>query len=145
MKTFLIPKFSYKSSATRAGLGYPPEKFTTNRSKQTNRVIQEFVQQECKGKKNVDEFSFCVALSKLINTQKQQIELAILGNGEFRLREKFRFLELSPERWCKMNEHQKEKALEKIHTTTLEESVLPTIKKKSMKSLVTKSTHFSLK
>ena len=45
----------------RAGLGSPPDRFTTNRSEQTNRSIQEFVKSESKGKK-VDEFTFCVAL-----------------------------------------------------------------------------------
>lgn len=113
----------------RAGLGCPPERFTTNRSEQTNRIIQEFVHKECKEKKSVDEFSFCVALSKLINIQKQEIEMAIVGTGEFRLREKFRFLEVSPERWCRMNEDQKEKALHKLHMVTLEESVSSTINK----------------
>ena len=64
----------------RAGLGSSPDRFTTNRSEQTNRCIQEFVKSECKGKRG-DEFMFCVALSKLINQQKQAIELAILGLG----------------------------------------------------------------
>lgn len=49
----------------RAGLGFPPERFTTNRSEQTNRSIQEFIESEYKGAKKVDEFTFCVALSKL--------------------------------------------------------------------------------
>ena len=43
----------------RAGLGCPPERFTTNRSEQTNRQIQEFVKKDSNGKKSVDEFSFC--------------------------------------------------------------------------------------
>ena len=67
----------------RAGLGSPPDRFTTNRSEQTNRSIQEFVKSESKGKK-VDEFTFCVALCKLVNQQEQAIELAILGLGEYK-------------------------------------------------------------
>ena len=35
----------------RAGLGCPPERFTTNRSEQTNRIIQEFVNKKYGGKK----------------------------------------------------------------------------------------------
>lgn len=111
----------------RAGLGHPPEKFTTNRSEQTNRAIQEFARQESKDKRNVDEFSFCISMSKLVNIQKLEIELAIVGNGEYRLREKFRHLEIPPEQWTKMNAAQKEKAVVKIHSITLEESVAKNI------------------
>jgi dimeric dUTPase (all-alpha-NTP-PPase superfamily) len=87
----------------RVGLGLPPEKFTTNRSEQTNRSIQEFVRKECKEQKKVDEFSFCVALNKLVKIQKQEIELAIVGNGEYRIREKYQQLSVPPEKWNKMN------------------------------------------
>ena len=38
---------TYHSACQRAGLGFPPAKFTTNRSEQTNRSIQEFVKKEC--------------------------------------------------------------------------------------------------
>ena len=31
----------------RAGLGFPPEKFTTNRSERTNGVLQDCVKLEC--------------------------------------------------------------------------------------------------
>ena len=34
----------------RAGLGCPPERFTTNRSEQKKRIIQEFVKKEYGGK-----------------------------------------------------------------------------------------------
>ena len=65
----------------RAGLGPPPNRFTTNWSEQTNRLIQEFVKSQNEGK-NVDKFTFCVAI--LINQQEQAIELAIVGLGEYK-------------------------------------------------------------
>ena len=107
----------------RAGLGFPPEKFTTNRSEQTNRSIQEFVKKECNVMKKVDEFSFCVALNKLVKMQQQEIEMAIVGKGEYRIRDKFQELNVLPEKWNKMNEKQKEIAVEKIHSITIKESV----------------------
>ena len=73
----------------RAGLEFPPERLTTNRSEQTNRSIQEFVRKECNEKKKVDEYSFCVALNKLVTMQKQEIELAIVGKGEYKIRDNF--------------------------------------------------------
>ena len=55
--------------------------------------------------------------------QKQEIELAIVGKGEYRIRDKFQQLNVSPEKWNKMNEKQKEIAMEKIHSVTFQESV----------------------
>jgi hypothetical protein len=104
----------------RAGLGFPPERFTTNRTEQTNRLIQEYVKKECGGKKNIDEFSFCVALSKLIQMQQQEIELAVVGSGELRLREKFKSLQVTPEKWSKMRDDQRKKALEKVHSIAVD-------------------------
>ena len=72
----------------RTGLGFPSKRFTTNCSEQTNRSIQKFVRKECNEKNKVDEFSFCVALNKLVNMPKQEIELAIVGKGEYKIRNK---------------------------------------------------------
>ena len=47
-----------KSVRERAGLGCPPERFTTNRSEQTNWSIQGFVKKEWEGKKKLTNFRF---------------------------------------------------------------------------------------
>jgi hypothetical protein len=78
------------------------------------------VKKECDGKKNIDEFSFCVALPKLIQMQQQEIELAVVGSGELRLREKFKSLQVMPEKWSKMRVDQRKKALEKIHSVAVD-------------------------
>ena len=80
-----------KSVRERAGLGCPPERFTTNRSEQTNRSIQEFVKKEWEGKLK----RICASLAKLVNAQKQKIELAAVGKGEYKLKEKYKFLQIS--------------------------------------------------
>ena len=70
----------------------------------------------------MDEFSFCISLAKLVNTQNQEVELAVAGSGEFKIREKFKFIEVSPDKWGSMQDGQRIKALEKVHTVTLEQS-----------------------
>ena len=107
--------------------GSPPDRFTTNRSEQTNRCIQEFVKSECKGKR-VDEFMFCVALSKLINQQKQAIELAILGLGEYKLRDKFKHLGVSSQDWEGIRDEQKKKVLDRLHKVSMDEATSSTAK-----------------
>ena len=44
------------------------------------------------------------------------------GSGEFKIREKFKFIEVSPDKWGSMQDGQRIKALEKVHTVTLEQS-----------------------
>ena len=58
----------------RAGLGCPPERFTTNRSERTNGVIQEFVKRES-GKENVDEYTFAVTLKKWSKFKRKKLNL----------------------------------------------------------------------
>ena len=105
----------------RAGLGCPPEKFTTNRSEATNNVSQDFVLRESHGKKKVDEHSFASSVEKLVNIQKEDIELAVVGRGEYKLREEFRYLEVSPSKWSQMRDDQRKAVLQKIHETNIHE------------------------
>ena len=105
----------------RAGLGSPPERFTTNRSERTNGVIQEFVSQEC-GKGKVDEHTFAVTMKKLITMQEKEAELAVIGKGQHKLRDSFNHLFVPAARWSKMTDKQRQLALAKIHTASLGES-----------------------
>ncbi len=54
--------------------------------------------------------------------QQQEIELAVVGSGELRLREKFKSLQVTPEKWSKMRVDQREKALEKVHSVAVDVS-----------------------
>ena len=105
----------------RAGLGCPPERFTTNRSETTNNVLQDFVSRESHGKKKVDEYSFASSVEKLVKIQKQDIELAVVGRGEYKLREEFRYLEVTPSEWSRMREDQRKAALQKLHHVNVHE------------------------
>ena len=104
----------------RAGLGCPPERFITNRSERTNGVIQQFVKEECDGKK-VDEYVFAVTLQKLVKIQERDVELAVIGQGEFTIRERFNHISVPASHWSKMTEKKKNAALQKIHTTALKD------------------------
>ena len=56
----------------RAVLGFPPAKFTTNRSERTNGVIQDYVKRKC-GRRLVDVFTFAVTLKELVITKKKKL------------------------------------------------------------------------
>ena len=104
----------------RAGLGCPPSKFTTNRSERTNGVIQDFIRQRY-GLRHVNVFSFCVALQDLIDMQDKEVELAVVGKGEYRICPAYQNLQVTPAQWVRMTEKQQKQALQKIHTTGVED------------------------
>ena len=106
----------------RAGLGCPPTKFTTNRSERTNGVIQDHIKRQF-GQRPVDVFSFAVALKDLIDMQENEIELSLLGKGEFSLRSPYKYLQVNSPKWIRMTEKQKKQALAKIHSINVDDTV----------------------
>jgi hypothetical protein len=108
----------------RAGLGCPPEKFTTNRSERTNGIIQDFIKRDC-GAAKVDEYTFVTSLEKPIKIQEQEIEMAVLGKGQYTLRDQYSHIRVNGNQWDRMTEGQKKAALSRIHQIGIED-VLPT-------------------
>ena len=49
------------------------------------------------------------------------MELAVIGQGEFTIRERFNHISMPASRWSKMTEKKKKSALQKIHTTALKD------------------------
>ncbi len=108
----------------RAGLGCPPEKFTTNSSERTNGIIQDFIKRDC-GAAKVDKYTFVTSLEKLIKIQEQEIEMAVLGKGQYTLRDQCSHIRVNGNQWDRMTEGQKKAALCRIHQIGIED-VLPT-------------------
>ena len=46
----------------------------------------------------------------------------MVGKGEYKLKEKYKFLQISEDKWSRMQENQREKAVEKLHTVKIEAS-----------------------
>ena len=97
-----------------------PERFTTNRSERTNGIIQDYVKRECSGSK-VNKYVFASTMQKLIDVQEKEIELAVVNQGEYKLRNGFKHLNVPPSRWSSMTEKQRATALKKIHCLKLED------------------------
>ena len=53
--------------------------------------------------------------------QKRDVELAVIGQGEYTMQERFNHISVPASRWRKMTEKQKNVALQKIHTTALKD------------------------
>ena len=105
----------------RAGLGCPPDKFTTNRSERTNGVLQSCVKHEC-GTAKIDEYTLVKTLEKLVKSQEQELELAVLDKGEYQLCPEFRHLVVTGDKWAKMTNDQRKEALSRVHHLGLQET-----------------------
>ena len=99
----------------------PPSKFTTNRSERTNGVIQDFVKRRY-GLRRVNVFSFCVALQDLIEMHEKEVELAVVGKGEYRICPAYQNLQVTPAQWVRMISKQQKHTLQKIHTTNVNDT-----------------------
>ena len=79
-----------------AGLGCPPQQFTTNPSEAVNSVIKNQV-----GHKPHQLIQFVDHLKAVVDGQYREIERAIIGRGKYRFKEQYMFLQISEVRWFK--------------------------------------------
>ena len=105
----------------RAGLGCAPDKFTTNRSERTNGILQDCAKRECRTAK-IDAYTLVKTLEKLVKSQEQELELAVLDKGEYQLRPEVRHLVVTGDKWAKMTNDQRKEALSRVHHIGLEEA-----------------------
>ena len=94
----------------RAGLGNPPESFTTNASESINALLKNQVEY----KKN-DVPAFLDKLQAAISEQQREVERAIVNTGKYRFCEKYKHLIKSEEEWfLKMTLSQRQTYVKKI-------------------------------
>ena len=72
-----------------AGLGNPPEPFYTNEIESINRIIRKKAGYEAS-----EWLEFCKLAKELIDEQKNEIEKAVVGVGEYRFCDEFKHLQL---------------------------------------------------
>ena len=107
-----------------AGLGNPPEPFYTNEIESINRVIKRKT-----GYKASEWPEFCKLAKELIDEQKNEIEKAVVGVGEYRFCDEFKHLQLPLFKWSSMTKLQREKYLQKVAKLSLQEAKVPSFSK----------------
>ena len=84
----------------QAGLGLPPIRFTTNPSEGNNKV---FIHQDTK-KTRISEFEFVQSLQKLLERQENDLEMAVIDQGPYWVRNVFSHIITSSDDWVKITE-----------------------------------------
>lgn len=93
-----------------AGLGNPPNKFNNQRAESMNSVLKESL-----GNIFVDQASVHdLVHANIVLPQEREMIKALYGQGEYRLAKQFKHLEVSPQVWRSMSEHQRELKIKKL-------------------------------
>lgn len=98
----------------KAGLGSPPELFTTNASESLNSVIKSKVDYE-----KSELIRFIDKMKCLVDDQQKEVERAVCCRGKYRFRSQYRFLEVDEQRWFNMTPESRLKHLAKVHKQEL--------------------------
>ena len=105
-----------KSVREEAGLGCPPQQFTTNSSEAINFLIKKHV---CY--KSNQLCDFVAELKEAIDEQERKVERAVIGRGKYRFRKQYTHLQVPESRWFKMTD-QRRAHLHKVGATA---TILP--------------------
>lgn len=92
-----------------AGLGLPPNQFTTNASESLNALIKAGVSY-----KRSELSVFVDKLRGLVKEQDSELERAVIGRGKYRLSAPYTHCELSEREWFSMNASQRLSHLKKV-------------------------------
>ena len=103
-----------------AGLGCPPQPFTTNASETTNFILKNKV--DYKPSQLLD---FVDKLKQVIDDQEKEIEKAVIQRGKYKFKAEYKHLEIPESQWYKMTSQQRKKHLDRIfHTQSITTSSL---------------------
>jgi hypothetical protein len=92
-----------------AGLGCPPQSFTTKASETVNSVLKSHFQH-----KSCQLLEFVCKLKDVIDEQEKEVQRAVIGRGKYRFKEQYQHLVVSWEKWFKMTEQQRRKHLDRV-------------------------------
>ena len=98
-----------KTVCAEAGLGSPPQPFTTNASETTNSVIKAHVKYA-----HSQLMEFVNHLKDVVDEQECQVERATIKWGKFRFKEEYSHLEVEESHWFNMTPHQRQIHMKKV-------------------------------
>lgn len=105
------------SVRTRAGLGSPPEHFTTNSNESLNNLLKRKVDLKCS-----EWPQFNRILQGAVKEQQYEFEKALFGMGEYELVDEFKYLEVPHDKWIQMNVEQRKQKIQKAYTAKVQDS-----------------------
>ncbi|XP_052719325.1 uncharacterized protein LOC128191281 [Crassostrea angulata] len=110
-----------------AGLGYPPKPYNQNANECMNSTIKGDLRKDTQGKLKMSEKDFVISLEKIVKRQETEVKLALIGKGEYRLKDEYKHLTLSEDLYWRKSVSQREavfgKMLKEPLMSTMEEAM----------------------
>ncbi len=94
----------------------PPAPYYTNDNESSNAAIKEKVNYQ---KSEWPQFN--AKMKEFVDSQMKEAEKAIIGFGEFRVRDEYKHLVVPVEKWNRMSEEQRKRAVRKFHSARVYE------------------------
>jgi len=116
-KASVVKHTMLRTVREEAGLGSPPDAFYTNASESINSVIKTKVQ----FKRN-ELPQFITKLKELVEDQQREVEKAVIGRGKYRLRQEYKYLEVSDSKWFSMTREQRLSHIKKVASTAVSDT-----------------------
>ena len=100
-KSDMIKSTMLRPVREEAGLGCPPQPFTTDLSEAVNAVIKNQVSY-----KSHQLIQFIEHFKAVVDEQDREVERAVIGRGKYRFKEQYSSLQIPESQWFKMTERQ---------------------------------------
>ena len=110
-KSDVIKSTMLRPVREEAGLGCPPQPFTTNPSEAVNAVIKNQVNY-----KSSHLTQFIQHLKAVIDEQDREVERAVIGRGKYRFKEQYSTLQVPESQWFRMTERQRLDHMKRVAT-----------------------------
>ena len=100
----ITAKYMLSNCHTKAGLGSPSFPYYTNKVESKNKILKDEVEH-----KKSELTDFMNKMKALFEEQKHEVERSLIGMGEYRLKEDYRYLQVESSTWFKMtlDQHQR--------------------------------------
>ena len=108
-KVEIMKNTMLKNIRQDAGLGSPPQVFTTNASETTNSIIKAHVSH-----KPSELMDFVQHLKDIVDEQEHEVERAIIRQGKYRFKDDYLHLEVSEDKWFGMSQEQRKAHIKKV-------------------------------
>ena len=111
-KSNLIEGSMLRNIRVEAGLGDPPEEFTTNSCESMNATLKAEVNH-----KKSDVPQFVKKMQDLVDEQRREMECAVINRGKYAFQQEYKYFEIPESRWFRMSSEQRNRHLQKVVST----------------------------
>ena len=118
-----------KTTRSAAGLGCPPQIFTTNSSESLNATIKRKV-----NFKESEWPQFNESMRELVLSQRDEVIRSLSGRGQYRVEKEYTHVVVAPERWMRMTPEQRKEVVKRFDSLKVKCGTTTSVLSQSMQA-----------